>query len=217
MKHRTSRENLIKYQLLARGITDENVLKAFFTVPRHKFVPTEIEHLSYNDSPLSIGAGQTISQPYIVALMMQILELKESDKVLEIGTGSGYQTALLAEIVNKVYTVERIGSLIDGAEKLLNNLGYENIHYKFGDGTLGWKDGAPKQDEFDKIIVAAAAPDIPESLTNQLAMNGKLVIPTGDRTLQQLVVITKTEDGYIHTNEGGCTFVPLIGDEGWKE
>ena len=217
MKHRTSRENLIKYQLLARGITDENILKAFFTVPRHKFVPTEIEHLSYNDSPLSIGAGQTISQPFIVALMMQILELKESDKVLEIGTGSGYQTALLAEIVNKVYTVERIGSLIDGAEKLLNNLGYENIYYKFGDGTLGWKDGEPKQNMFDKIIVAAGAPDIPVSLTRQLAMNGKLVIPTGDRTLQQLVVITKTEDGYIHTNEGGCTFVPLIGDEGWKE
>ncbi len=208
---------MVKHQLVARGINDENVLKAFINVPRHKFVPAEFHHLSYNDSPLSIGEGQTISQPYIVALMLQILELKSSDKVLEIGTGSGYQTALLAEIVNEVYSVERIGSLIDGAEKLLNDLGYENIHYKLGDGTLGWKDGKPKQDEFDKIIVAAGAPDIPENLVSQLAMNGKLIIPTGDRTLQHLVVITKAEDGYIHTNEGGCTFVPLIGDEGWQE
>ena len=217
MKHRSSCENMIKYQLIARGITDEKVLKAFLEVPRHRFVPKEIEYLAYNDSPLSIGEGQTISQPYIVALMMQILELKESDKVLEIGTGSGYQTALLAEIVEEVYTIERISSLIQRSENLLNNLGYKNIHYKFGDGTLGWKDGIPKQNEFDKIIVTAAAPDIPESLTSQLAMNGKLIIPTGNRALQQLVVITRTEDGYIHTNEGGCTFVPLIGDEGWQE
>jgi len=217
MRHRSSRENMIKYQLVARGITDKSVLNAFFKVPRHKFIPDEIGHLAYNDSPLSIGEGQTISQPYIVALMMQILELKNSDIVLEIGTGSGYQTALLAEIVKEVYTVERISSLIRGAEDILNNLSYKNIFYKFGDGTLGWKDGIPKQDEFDKIIVAAAAPDIPESLTGQLAMNGKLIIPTGNRTFQQLVVITRTEDGYIHTNEGGCTFVPLIGDEGWQE
>ncbi|MCK5051166.1 MAG: protein-L-isoaspartate(D-aspartate) O-methyltransferase [Candidatus Cloacimonetes bacterium] len=217
MRLRASRENMIKYQLIARGITDENVLKAFLKVPRHKFVPEEIGHLAYNDSPLSIGEGQTISQPYIVALMMQILELKNSDKVLEIGTGSGYQTALLAEIVEIVYTVERINSLIRDAEDLLNGMGYKNIHYKYGDGTLGWKDGIPTQNEFDKIIVAAAAPDIPESLTGQLAMNGKLIIPTGNRTFQQLVVITRTEEGYIHTNEGGCTFVPLIGDEGWQE
>ena len=217
MRHRSSCENMIKYQLVARGITDESVLKAFFKVPRHKFVPDEIKHLAYNDSPLSIGERQTISQPYIVALMMQILELKNSDIVLEIGTGSGYQTALLAEIVEKVYTVERINSLIRNAEDLLNNLGYKNIFYKFGDGTLGWKDEITTQNEFDKIIVAAAAPDIPESLTGQLAMNGKLIIPTGNRTFQQLVVITRTEDGYIHTNEGGCTFVPLIGDEGWRE
>ena len=217
MKHRSTRENMIKYQLVTRGITDEKVLKAFLEVPRHRFVPKEIEYLAYSDSPLSIGEGQTISQPYIVALMMQILELNESDKVLEIGTGSGYQTALLAEIVKEVYTIERISSLIQRSENLLNNLGYKNIHYKFGDGTLGWKDGISKQNEFDKIIVTAAAPDIPESLTSQLAMNGKLIIPTGNRAFQQLVVITKTEDGYIHTNEGGCTFVPLIGDEGWQE
>ena len=217
MRHRSSCENMIKYQLVARGITDENVLKAFSSVPRHRFVPEEFGHLAYNDSPLSIGEGQTISQPYIVALMMQILELKEDDKVLEIGTGSGYQTALLAEIVKEVYTVERINSLIQKAENLLNDLGYKNIFYKFGDGTLGWKDGNPVQNKFDKIIVAAAAPDIPESLTSQLAMEGKLIIPTGNRTFQQLVVVTRTEDGYIHTNEGGCTFVPLIGDEGWQE
>ena len=217
MRHRSSCENMIKHQLIARGITDEQVLKAFLEVPRHRFVPKEIEYLAYNDSPLGIGEGQTISQPYIVALMMQILELRSTDKVLEIGTGSGYQTALLAEIVKEVYTVERISSLMQHAEDLLNNLGYKNIHYKFGDGTLGWKDGNPEQNKFDKIIVTAAAPDIPESLTSQLAMNGKLIIPTGNRTFQQLVVITRTEDGYIHTNEGGCTFVPLIGDEGWQE
>jgi len=217
MRYRSSCENMIKYQLIARGIIDEKVLKAFSLVPRHRFVPNEFGHLAYNDSPLSIGEGQTISQPYIVALMMQILELKESDKVLEIGTGSGYQTALLAEIVKEVYTVERINSLIQKAENLLDDLGYKNIFYKFGDGTLGWKNGKPEQNKFDKIIVAAAAPDIPESLTSQLAMNGKLIIPTGNRTFQQLVVITRTEDGYIHTNEGGCTFVPLIGDEGWQE
>jgi len=217
MKHRASRENMIKYQLVARGITDEVVLKAFLKVPRHKFVPKEIEYLAYNDSPLSIGEGQTISQPYIVALMMQILELKKSDKILEIGTGSGYQTALLAEIVEEVFTIERINSLINNAENLLNELGYRNIHYKLGDGTLGWKDEKLEQNKFDKIIVTAAAPDIPESLTSQLAINGKLIIPTGNRTLQQLVVITRTEDGYIHTSEGGCTFVPLIGDEGWEK
>jgi len=217
MRHISSCENMIKYQLIARGITDESVLNAFFKVPRHKFVPEEIGHLAYNDSPLSIGEGQTISQPYIVALMMQILELKNSDKVMEIGTGSGYQTALLAEIVETVYTVERINSLIRDAEDLLNKMNYKNIYFKYGDGTLGWKDGLPTQKEFDKIIVAAAAPDIPESLTGQLAMNGKLIIPTGNRAFQQLVVITRTEDGYIHTNEGGCTFVPLIGDEGWQE
>jgi len=217
MKYNASKENMIKYQLINRGITDENVLKAFWKVPRHKFVPKEIEHLAYSDSPLSIGEGQTISQPYIVALMMQMLELQESDSVLEIGTGSGYQTALLAEIVSQVFTVERINSLIVNAEKLLNEIGYENINYKFGDGTLGWLGGKPEQDKFDKIIVAAAAPDIPGSLTSQLAINGKLIIPTGNRTFQQLVVITRTEDGYVHTNEGGCTFVPLIGDQGWKE
>ncbi len=217
MRHRSSCENMIKYQLVARGITDENVLKAFLKVERHLFVPSEISHLAYNDSPLSIGEGQTISQPYIVALMMQVLELKATDNVLEIGTGSGYQTALLAEIVNKVFTVERIDSLLQRAKNKLDELNYNNISYKSGDGTLGWKDGYPKQEEFDKIIVAAAAPDIPESLTKQLAMNGKLIIPTGNRMLQQLVIITKTKDGYIHTNEGGCTFVPLIGDEGWQE
>jgi len=217
MRHKSSCENMVKYQLVARGIKDENVLKAFMKVQRHLFVPSEISHLAYNDSPLSIGEGQTISQPYIVALMMQVLELKTSDKVLEIGTGSGYQTALLAEIVNKVFTIERIGSLLQRAKNKLDDLNYNNIFYKTGDGTLGWQDGYPKQEEFDKIIVAAAAPDIPESLTKQLAMNGKLIIPTGNRMLQQLVIITRTKDGYIHTNEGGCTFVPLIGAQGWQE
>ena len=217
MRHRSTRENMIRYQLVARGITDDKVLKAFMRVQRHLFVPKEISHLAYNDSPLSIGENQTISQPYIVALMMQILELRGSDNVLEIGTGSGYQAALLAEIADKVFTVERIDSLIQKAKNVLDKLNYQNIYFRTGDGTLGWKDGYPKREEFDKIIVAAAAPDIPESLTKQLAMNGKLIIPTGNRTLQQLVVITRTKDGFVHTNEGGCTFVPLIGDEGWQE
>ncbi|MCF7858461.1 MAG: protein-L-isoaspartate(D-aspartate) O-methyltransferase [Candidatus Cloacimonetes bacterium] len=216
MRYQSLRESMIKYQLETRGITDIEVLKAFKIIPRHRFVDFNFQHLAYNDSPLSIGEGQTISQPYIVALMLQLLELKNSDKVLEIGTGSGYQTALLAEIVQEVYTVERILPLLKNAKTILNDLGYKNIFYKAGDGTLGWENGIPKREKFDKIIVAAAAPDIPESLTGQLAMNGKLIIPTGDRSFQQLVIISKTEEGYVHRNEGGCMFVPLIGAEGWQ-
>ncbi len=215
MRFDSQRQKMINDHLILRGIEDEKVLQAFKKVKRHLFVPEGIRHLSYNDSPLSIGDGQTISQPYIVALMLQLLELQPADKVLEIGTGSGYQTALIAEIVEEIYTVERISNLMLKAKQILKELKYENIYYRTGDGTLGWKGGNPKCSKFNKIIVAAAAPDIPSSLIEQLAINGKLIIPTGNRMFQKLVVITKSPQGVKFTNHGGCAFVPLLGEEGW--
>ncbi len=217
MRFEDQRKAMVKHHLLARGVASEKVIEAFLKVPRELFVPRQIRHLSYNDSPLGIGEGQTISQPYIVALMMDLIDIQSSDKILEIGTGSGYQTALLAEIAKEVYTVERIPVLLSRSRNLLNEMGYENIFYKVGDGTKGWENGIPSCHEFNKIIVAAAAPDIPESLIDQLAMDGKMVIPTGNRAFQNLIVINKTSEGTIHTNHGGCAFVPLIGEEGWYE
>ncbi|MCF7794478.1 MAG: protein-L-isoaspartate(D-aspartate) O-methyltransferase [Candidatus Cloacimonetes bacterium] len=217
MRFDDQRKLMVQNQLLRRDITDENVLKAFSKVERHLFVEEDARHLAYNDSPLSIGKGQTISQPYIVALMMQLLDLEPDHKVLEIGTGSGYQTALLAEIAEEVYTVERIDFLIRRAEKILKDQGYENIYYKSGDGTKGWEGGFPVCKQFDRIIVAAAAPQIPESLAEQLKIGGKLVIPAGQRSFQELILLERKEDGYEETRHGGCTFVPLIGEEGWHE
>lgn len=216
MKLDSYREMMVERQLKARGVSDERLLNAFRKVPRHRFVPAEIQHLAYQDSPLSIGEGQTISQPYMVALMLETLQLQETDTVLEIGTGSGYQTALLADLVAEVYTVERISSLLQNARAILSELGYENIYYKTGDGSKGWEGGEPPCDSFDKIIVSAAAPKIPNSLMKQLKLGGILSIPLGSRYMQDLVVITKDEDGITHTSRGGCAFVPLIGDEGWK-
>lgn len=216
MKLNSYREMMVERQLESRGIIDERLLDAFRKVPRHRFVPPEIQHLAYQDSPLSIGEGQTISQPYMVALMLETLNLKKSDTVLEIGTGSGYQTALLAELASEVYTVERIGTLMANAKAILTELGYDNIYYKTGDGSKGWEGGNPPCDSFDKIIVAAAAPKIPSSLMKQLKLGGVLSIPLGSRFMQDLVVIHKDEDGITHTSRGGCAFVPLIGDEGWE-
>ena len=217
MKFEDQRKLMVKNQLKSRDIDDLNVLQAFEKVERHLFVDEDVRHFAYNDSPLGIGCGQTISQPYIVALMMQLADLMPGQKVLEIGTGSGYQTALLAEIVAEVYTVERIHTLLRKAQKLLSDLGYENIFYKSGDGTLGWEGGFPVCSKFDRIIVAAAAPEVPESLISQLEIGGKLVIPTGMRSYQELILIEKTDSGYEETRHGGCTFVPLIGQEGWHE
>ncbi|MFC1898323.1 protein-L-isoaspartate(D-aspartate) O-methyltransferase [Candidatus Cloacimonadota bacterium] len=217
MKFEDQRKLMVRNQIERRGVIEPRVLEAFYKVERHLFVDIDARHLAYNDSPLSIGSGQTISQPYIVALMMELADIQPKHKVLEIGTGSGYQTALLAEIAEEVYTVERIHVLIQRAKNLLSNLEYENIYFKSGDGTKGWEGGFPICKEFDRIIVAAAAPEVPESLVQQLAVDGKLVIPAGDRHFQELILVERKEDGYEETRHGGCTFVPLIGEEGWHE
>jgi len=216
MKLSDRRRLMVEYQIKRRGINSEKLLAAFIKVERHLFVPKELEHLAYEDSPLKIGEGQTISQPYIVALMLDLLELKKSDTVLEIGTGSGYQTALLAELAEAVFTVERIDLLLLRAKKLLDELGYRNINYLIGDGTQGWKGGEPECNKFDKIIVSAAAPEIPDSLIKQLGENGIMVIPAGSQFSQDLIVIKKINNEIITSNHGGCTFVPLIGKEGWR-
>jgi protein-L-isoaspartate(D-aspartate) O-methyltransferase len=204
---------MIEEDLMHRGIRDSRLLKAFEQVPRENFVSDHLKRFAYDDSPLTIGEGQTISQPYIVALMLQIAGIKHCDKVLEIGTGSGYQTALMAELAAEVYTVERIESLSKKAIKVLDESGYKNIFYSMGDGTLGWTESEIK---FDKIIVSAGSPEIPKSLMYQLADGGKLVVPTGDKSTQQLLLIRKEGEKYFQSAHGGCMFVPLIGEEGWK-
>ena len=216
MKFEDQRKIMIRSQIEARGIHTKKILDVFLKIKRHLFVPIENRHLAYNDSPLSIGKGQTISQPYIVALMMDLIDIQPEDKILEIGTGSGYQTALIAELAMEVYTVERIGILSEEAKQILSEMVYKNIFYKIGDGSQGWKKGFPKCDEFDKIIVSAAAPEIPRSLLKQLAVGGMLIIPTGNRFYQELLVVERKEKGYVQKNHGGCAFVPLIGKEGWK-
>jgi protein-L-isoaspartate(D-aspartate) O-methyltransferase len=216
MRLEDKRRLMVEDHLKGRGIKSEAVLQAFLKVERHLFVEKEIQHLAYEDSPQQIGNGQTISQPYMVALMLELLDLKPDDQVLEIGTGSGYQTALLAELAGTVYTVERIDILMLKARRLLRELGYRNINYLIGDGTRGWKEGEPECSSFDKIVVAAAAPEIPDSLIEQLAANGVMVIPAGRRTWQDLIAIKKQNDEIVMTNHGSCTFVPLIGKEGWK-
>lgn len=209
---RQLRARMVDAQLIARGINDRRVLDAFLKVPRHKFVPLQEVESAYEDYPLPIGEGQTISQPYIVALMTQSLELKDTDIVLEIGTGSGYQAAILAELVKKVYTIERIPALTENVSNLLRELGYKNIELKTGDGTLGLPEDAP----YDGIIVTAAAPEIPKPLIEQLNDNGRLVVPTGGGFSQMLTVLKKTSAGIVSTDICGCVFVPLIGRYGWK-
>ncbi|MBN2460815.1 MAG: protein-L-isoaspartate(D-aspartate) O-methyltransferase [Candidatus Cloacimonetes bacterium] len=213
MRFTEQREWMVKAQIKERGITSESLLQAILNVPRHLFVPEDIRHLAYIDRPLSIGEGQTISQPYIVALMLELLDLQPGDKVLEIGTGSGYQTAIIAEMVTEVFTMERIPALMRGAEVILKKLEYDNIRFKIGDGTRGWDE----QEQFSKIIVSAASPEVPNSLIRQLSAGGRLVIPIGNRFMQDLILIEKSIDGIRMTNHGGCAFVPLIGTEGWQE
>jgi len=208
-----SRETMVKTQIKARGITDHGVLTAMFKVPRHRFVEPALVSQAYGDYPLSIGDGQTISQPYIVALMTEALELTGREKTLEIGTGSGYQTAILAELSAQVYTIERIPVLQEKARKVLEELGYSNINYKIFDGTIGWTEYAP----FDAVIVTAAAPKVPEPLLEQLAEDGRLVIPVGGRLEQDLLKITKKQGETIRKNLGGCRFVSLIGVHGWRD
>jgi protein-L-isoaspartate(D-aspartate) O-methyltransferase len=207
------RRIMVAEQLLPRGIRDKTVLDAFGKVPRHEFVPDELRGSAYNDYPLPIGDRQTISQPYMVALMTESLGLKGGERVLEIGTGSGYQAAILAEIAGEVYSVERFAGLAGAAGALLSRLGYRNFRIKVGDGTLGWDDHAP----YDGILVTAGAPGIPESLVGQLKDGGKLVIPVGDRFSQILSVIEKAGRSVRTREICGCVFVPLVGKEGWAQ
>jgi len=206
-------QNMLKSQIISRGIKDKKVLKAISEIPRHYFVLEEYLDEAYADKPLPIGYNQTISQPYIVALMTELLELNENDKVLEIGTGSGYQTAILAKIAKEVYTIDRIPELVEFAKKNIAKLKLKNINFKIGDGTLGWKEFAP----FNKIIVTAASPSIPNTLVNQLNNNGIMVIPVGPRYSQTLKVIRKINNKLNEENSIECIFVPLIGKEAWKE
>jgi len=198
---------------LRNRIFDDRVMAAMSKVPRHLFVPPDKLALAYEDTPLPIGSGQTISQPYIVAMMTAALNLKGSEKVLEIGTGSGYQAAVLAEMAEKVITVERLPEMAARAQAVLGQLGYHNITVKVAGEGLGWKDDAP----YDAILVAAAAPDVPVSLVNQLKIGGRMVIPVGSRHHQELLKIIKTSHDVEVHNLGGCRFVSLIGQEAWEE
>ncbi len=208
---------MVQTQICRRGINDQRVLDAFLVVPRHEFVPHDMRTYSYSDHPLSIGEGQTISQPYIVALMLDLLQVRPTDHVLEIGAGSGYQTALLAKLAAEVYAVERIDSLMQHAKRLLRQLGYGNIHFRTGDGTRGWEKAFPPRDAFDRIIVAAGSPQVPQPLINQLAEGGRLVIPSGTRLAQELLLVTRRDGEILIEKHGGCAFVPLIGEEGWPD
>ena len=207
------RERMLNTQIVARGIRDERVLAAMRAVPRHRFVPDHVAGSAYRDSPLPIGDGQTISQPYIVALMTELVQLEGNEKVLEIGTGSGYQAAILAQIAAEVITVERIPALAKDASRTLTELGYENIRVMVSDGTLGWPDEAP----YDVIIVTAATPSMPDPLKEQLADGGRLVAPVGPRRAQTLVRVRRIGDQFHTESLIGVAFVPLIGKHGWQE
>ncbi len=212
MKYQRQREAMVKKQIESRGITDLNVLEALRKVPRHLFVSEALRDQAYGDFPLPVGEQQTISQPYIVAEMTQALQLEKEDRVLEIGTGSGYQAAILAEIVFRVYTIERIHSLFINARKIFDKLRYHNIVTKYSDGTSGWADESP----FDAIVVTAGAPEIPNILVSQLAVGGRMVIPVGNHYSQDLIKLYKDEEGVRKTSLGGCRFVKLVGEHGWK-
>jgi protein-L-isoaspartate(D-aspartate) O-methyltransferase len=202
---------MVMTQLEPRGIEDQRVLNAFRTVPRHEFVPDELRDQAYNDHPLAIGEDQTISQPYMVAVMTELLKLDGDETVLEVGTGSGYQAAILAELCEHVVTIERVQSLAENAHARLDRLGYENITMVVGDGTKGYGDEAP----YDGIIVTAAAPDVPTMLKEQLADGGRLVIPVGSKFSQELRVVIRNGEGFSTVKHFGCRFVPLVGDAGW--
>ncbi|MCK9330472.1 MAG: protein-L-isoaspartate(D-aspartate) O-methyltransferase [Bacilli bacterium] len=222
MRFDDQRIRMVETHLIARNISNKKVIDAFKKVPRELFVSDEWREFAYKDHPLSIGFQQTISQPYIVALMMSLLDIKDTDRVLEIGTGSGYQTALLAEISSEVFTVERIEDLLMNAKKILKKLEYKNIYYKIGDGSLGWENALPIVSEFNKIIVSAASPKVPEKLLNQLSVGGKLILPLGSINNQDLVVYEKQVDSngndcISSNNCGQCVFVPLIGKDAWAD
>ena len=202
------RIEMVEKQIIARGIKNEKVIEAMKKVPRHLFVPDEYRHLSYTDGPLPIGYDQTISQPYIVAYMTEILDLKQHEKVLEIGTGSGYQAAILAEICKEVYTIEIIDDLAKRAKKVLDELGYKNIFIKVGDGYKGWPEKAP----FDAIIVTCSPTNIPKPLIDQLSENGRMIIPVGEWYNQQLILLRKVNGKMIKEKLIPVRFVPMVNE-----
>ena len=207
------RRKMVEEQILGRGIKDLSVMEVLSRVPRHLFVNSSLQHRAYGDCPLPIGENQTISQPYIVALMTQVLDLKGGERVLEIGTGSGYQTAILAELAAHVFTIERVKPLVKKTKELLEGLKYKNIVFKTFDGTYGWRDQSP----FDAILISAATPSIPKSLIEQLADKGRLVAPVGERESQDLIVLNKNGNRIMERKIGSCKFVPLIGKFAWSE
>lgn len=212
MTMEVERERMVERQLVRRGIEDPAVLDAMRVVPRHAFVPPALRDQAYSDEPLPIGDGQTISQPFIVALMTEALQLSRRDRVLEIGTGSGYQAAVLAHMGAEVYSIERLPSLAEAAAKRLHDLGYSNVHVKTGDGNDGWPEAAP----FDAVLLTAAAREIPRAPLQQLRLMGRMVLPVGGDDSQELVRIWRTEEGFREDYLGGCRFVRLIGRHGWE-
>jgi len=213
MDYAILRNRMVDEQLIPRDIKDKRVLEAFRKVERHKFLPDELRTSAYADYPIPIGEGQTISQPYIVALMTELLQLKGNEKVLEVGTGSGYQTAILAELSKEVYSVERFETLHNSAGKTLADLGYKNIRLKIDDGTLGWREFAP----FDRIIVTAASPRLPLPLEGQIKEGGRIVLPIGE-SFSQVLTLAEKKSGKIETTAVcGCVFVPMVGKYAWKE
>jgi protein-L-isoaspartate(D-aspartate) O-methyltransferase len=212
-KIQAAKKQMIDRHLIARGIKDPGVLRAMERVPRERFVPGHLQNAAYGDHALPVDYDQTISQPYIVALMTEALELKGAERVLEVGTGSGYQCAILSELSKEVYTVERIEPLTEKAKKVLEDLGYGNIHFKVSDGTFGWVEHAP----YHAIIVTAGAPDIPQPLLDQLAEGGRLVIPVGGRMGQDLIKATKRKGKLVKESLGPVQFVSLVGAHGWKD
>lgn len=207
------RKRMVKEQLLPRGISDKAVLNVFSKVERDRFIPEELKVSAYADYPVPIGEGQTISQPFIVALMTESLGLSGTERVLEIGSGSGYQTAILAELAREVYSIERFDGLGERAKRVLDELGYKNIKIKIGDGTLGWPEEAP----FDRIIITAASPQIPLPLSEQLKEGGRMVLPLGESFSQVLTLVGKV-DGKLNSKDiCGCVFVPLVGEYGCKK
>jgi len=203
---------MLAEQILARGIHAPRLLEAIGSVPRHVFVPPDLQEQAYADMALPIGYGQTISQPYIVAVMIELLEVTASDRVLEIGCGCGYQAAVLAELAAQVHTVDIIPELAVQAEKVLAGLGYASIHVHIGDGSAGWPEAAP----YDRILVAAAAPEAPQVMVDQLAVGGRMVIPVGGRSVQQLEVWHRRPNGFERTKSLEVCFVPLVGQFGWN-
>jgi len=213
MNYEAQRLDMVAKQVEAHGITDKRVLDAMRKVPRHLFVSEALRDQAYKDFPLPIGEGQTISQPYMVAVMTQALELGPKDRVLEIGTGSGYQAAILSRLAFRVFTIERVQSLFMRARRLFDEMHYHNIRARCSDGTLGWEEEAP----FDAIIVTAGAPVVGQVLANQLTVGGRLIVPVGDQNVQNLIKVVRSKDGVQTQDLGGCRFVKLIGAQGWKE